>query len=133
MTAKDQWVQPTTAQIVDALMRARALIANGWIQNRAYELVDGTDCYCPNGAIAEVCGTIRLSWPVEWYSDDAIPGQVVLGAWLRDRVAAALQAALPRPYDTLAGFNDAAHRTREDVLLLFQVAIQETTRKAAAA
>lgn len=123
MTAKDVWERPTAAQVVHALDTARELVRGGWVQRQAYALIDGVDCYCAMGAVAEASGTIRLSWPVLWHTDDAIPGRVVPGAWLRDAVTAALLAALPPRFGTVAAYNDTPARTQAEIVALFNSAI----------
>lgn len=38
---------------VDVLKGARALIEQGWTQGLDHDVVDGVDCYCLSGALAQ--------------------------------------------------------------------------------
>lgn len=133
MTARDTWVRPTVEQVVQALQDAMYLVSQGWVQGTAYSFTDGRDCYCIMGAVAEVCGTIRLTHPVMWGDRLGIMGEVVPGAWLRDAVTAALVAAMPSRYPTPAAYNDAHGRTRAEVVMLFNKAIEIVRSQAVAA
>lgn len=119
MTARDTWVRPTTTHIVDALDNARELIRNGWCQHIAHT----AGRYDINGAIARTAGTIRISWPIHWDRSDAIPGQIIPGTWIRDAATAALMQALPQRFGTLAAYNDQPDRTQDEVVGLFNQAI----------
>lgn len=132
MTAKDVWIKPTREQIVTALTEARYLVAIGWTQRQARAVIDGRDCFCIMGAVAEVCGTIRLSWPILWATDDAIPGQVVPGAWLRDAVTAVVAQAVPPRFGSIAAYNDQPSTSQADMVALFNTAISIARREVAA-
>lgn len=124
MTVRDIWVRPTIDQVIDALSHARDLIDDGWTQGTAHRTVNGQTCFCAMGAAAKACPTIRLTHPVMWGQRVEIPGQIVPGAWLRDAVTAALVAATPPRYPTVALWNDEKGRTKAEVIMLFNKAIE---------
>ncbi len=130
MTAHDIWIKPTPEQLVDALSDARSLIQAGWTQRQAHAVIDGRDCYCAMGAIAEVSGTLRIAYPVMWDRRVEVPGEVVPGAWIRDAVTAAVLAALPPRFGTIAAYNDQPARTSAEMVALFNSAISIARRVA---
>lgn len=132
MTAFDRWEKPTQDQVEAALFKVRDLLEAGWVQRQAHAVINGVDCYCIQGAVAEVCGTIRLTHPIMWNGELSIPGRVVPGAWLRDAVTAALMAALPPYTATLAIFNDVGNRRQSEVVLLVNTAVGILRRAVAA-
>lgn len=124
MTVRDMWVKPTTDQIIDALSCARDLVDAGWTQGIAHRIINGQSCFCVMGAVAKACPTIRLDHPIMWGQRVEIMGRITPGAWLRDAATAALVAAMPYGYPTLALWNDERGRTKAEVIMLFNKAIE---------
>lgn len=124
------WVAPDHYLVIEKLSEARQLVRGGWRQGEAHVLVDGLDCYCPMGAVSEVCGTVRLTYSAT-VGGELIPGRIIPGAWLRDAVSAALLAAVPRPWVTVPGYNDHFRRTQDEAVQLFTSAIDIVVRRAA--
>ncbi|KWX66842.1 hypothetical protein [Mycobacterium sp. NAZ190054] len=131
MSARDIWIAPDHYLVIEKLSEARQLVRGGWCQGQAHALVAGLDCYCPMGAVSEVCGTVRLSHPTI-VGHRYTAGQIVPGAWIRDAVSAALLAAVPRPWITVPGYNDHFRRTQDEAVQLFTAAIDIVARRAAA-
>lgn len=139
MTFRDVWAAPDRYLIIEKLAEARELVRTvGWCQGRAHMVIDGQDCYCPMGAVSEVCGTVRLSWPAT-AGGRYFPGRIVPGAWIRAALTEALTAALPARYQLYPGhfsavalWNDVAGRERGEVVGLFTAAIDRVSRRDAA-
>ncbi|MGB0971435.1 MAG: DUF6197 family protein [Mycobacterium sp.] len=120
MTVRDSWKRPSHDLVIERLSEARELVRAGWVQGQSHAVIDGQDCYCPNGAVSKVCGTVRLS-----------PTEIIPGAWIRDAVSAALLAAVPSRFVTVPGYNDRDGRTQDEAVELFTTAIRFTSRSAA--
>lgn len=95
-------------EVKQILTDARALVKRGWIQNEFYRLVDGVPCYCAVGAM-----------------DDASMGHLHGDSW---GAITALRKALPTSCRWgVTNFNDAPETTQDDVLALFDRAIESVS------
>ena len=106
----------------DVLQEARSLLASGnWIQGAYREERDGKECYCALGAVAKACGI-----QVDGGSFVGEPTSVQYDNFFHARDA--LELVLSRnpedDYVIVQAFNDAKGRTLQDVLCLFDDAIE---------
>ena len=87
--------------VTKAILReARKLVAAGWTQGRFVREIGGQKCYCAEGAIMEAAYSVGAAW------------------WLA--AGALCKAAASR---SLANWNDAPERTKDEVLAAFDKAI----------
>jgi hypothetical protein len=102
-------IKPTTAVIVAALQRTRAMLEQGWCRGQAR---DGNK-FCLVGALAEATCTENVAVP-------NLPGWKVWAA-----AKAALESQMPNSYPNLVGFNDFTNQDR--VLQLIDDTIKAVT------
>jgi hypothetical protein len=116
---------------VDALTQARVLIETGWCQGSAAKMSDGRECFahsehacqfCPTGAVA------RVTWPWE---DDDLKDEL----WHANHDSwEALSKAIREeygwnmsehpPWTVIQDWNDEPGRTKNEVLEMFDRAIE---------
>ena len=113
-------MEKTTEKTVEqVLQEARVLIDKGWIKgsfacNESMIAVDTTDekasCFCILGALRRVEGLSDLD---RCYTDNYTSAREVI-----------LEVLKPRGYDFIPTFNDSEDTTKEDVLKVFDEAIE---------
>lgn len=130
----------TKKQVLDALVKARSLVAAGWIQGNFERVQNGKTCYCSTGAnrVATTCLIVdsphyyRVWDEADEYTKDSI-------MTLRDAVDGALSRGVPTEfrkwYETasnyyqdaaslVVNYNDATGRTTAEVLAMYDEAIK---------
>jgi hypothetical protein len=115
---------------VDALTQARVLIETGWCQGSAAKTGDGRECFahsehacqfCPTGAVT------RVTWPWE-PDDDPELWEANNLAWealakaIRNEYGWDMSEHLP--WSVIQDWNDEPGRTKEEVLEMFDRAIE---------
>jgi hypothetical protein len=109
MVAGGQEMEKSTTQV---LQEARALVEQGWTQGPYHAVVDGMDCYCALGAIYTVVGLPCLS-----HRANAHRGAQGALDWAAKRVSHGKTASA-------IVYNEQPGRTKEQVLHLFDVALE---------
>ena len=103
------FVSPTTLRPTTrtALLKARALIEEGWVQHKECSTVEGRKSYCIYGGIAK-----------------AAKDGILFTACER-ALLAHLPSGYPANYKGITAFNDNPYTTKADVLALFDKALAD--------
>ena len=109
-------------EVVTTLMKARDILKNGWCRRK---LRDG-DRYCIKGAIFQACGVPLIQSPYSKYEKVTIPDSRHPKFGFAEKVIEILNKMLGM-YAFL--WNDAKTRTHEEVVELFDKAIEQERAK----
>lgn len=93
---------------VEVLQQARGLIAKGWVQGVSAVDAEGNPVHSSKGCAFCAVGALL-----------AVPCDFGPSLEAEDR----LKRVLPKPFTSLVGFNDTKGRTQDEVLALFDLAI----------